>query len=332
MTASYYRDITLYLYEVSKTDPMRHVPHYEIYQCVQPEWIEDSFANDFTASIRYLVGKGYVEEEAAHYRLTSVGLEYAISLLYPTPDYPRKSFEAQNIANIIAVISAAVAILGLIALYIQSHPTIPSAGLRSIPIPLTVAISQAGFNAQTSSLEGWFDQTPTNPSFEGVNFLLSQDSSVIETESQNSANPNRIFIPIQQNNVATIHLLLNLSYANPTYTNGMQIYGTDIVKVSITSGDKEQYYWLLKAGTDIREWVVGSRSAVNTVNNHVKPIWQALHNQSGSSAVIDHIALAIPDEFRNQHLNYIIIEDRSAEVLSSQNPGIMIFGITVEVK
>lgn len=337
MSPNYYREITLYLNDVAQTNPMRHVPYneiyYSVYQWIQPPPPEDSYANDFTASILYLVGRKYVEEEAAHYRITSFGLELAASLLYPVEDYPKKSLIAQNTSNAIAAISAFVAIVGLIFLYYQSHPRLPSIGSTNqlIPVPLAVSITQSGFNAQTSPLENWFDQTPSNLSVDGVDFLLSKDSLVVETESQNSSNPNLIFIPIQNDNVIKIHLLINLSYASPKYINGTEIYGTDVAKIGIISGDK-QYYWLLKAGTDVRDWVTGNTSPIDVLGDQIHPIWQAHHRTAGANAVIDKIVLTIPDEFTNLLLNYITIEDMSNTIFNSQNPGIMVFGITIERK
>ena len=155
MTLSYYSDITIYLYKASLADPMRHVPYNELYFSIKPQSVQDaSYSLDFTTSIRYLVGQGYVEEEAAYYRLSTSGIDYAYSILYPPPNYSQKSLAAQKTGNALGTISIVVAILGLTFALLQSHPIKPAPVLvnKSFSIPLSVAITKSGLNARTKFL------------------------------------------------------------------------------------------------------------------------------------------------------------------------------------
>jgi hypothetical protein len=341
MALKYFQEIIAYLYDCSQNNSMRHVPYYEIYANVKQSARQDSsFDNDFITSLKYLVGKEFVEEEAAHYRLTSPGMEYAYSVMYPPVNYPQKSLEAQHTSNTIAVISIIIAVVGLMVGYSITHPgklsgtamKNPQAGQKkTFSIPLSDVITESGANVKTTQLADWFDQSPDNPIIDGVAFLLSSSSSVIETESQNSTNPSLVIIPVQQNDVTKIHLLINLCYSKSTYLNGADVSGNKIASVCVTSG-QNQKCWDLVEGTDVRDWVIGSTKPVNPLPDQLNPVWQGHHRNAGTIALIDHLVLNVPDQFASSQLNYIIVQDKSVELFASKNPGIMIFGVTVETK
>jgi hypothetical protein len=341
MALNYYREIIYYLYACAQVDAFRNVPLYEIYANVRKSSSQDpSYDNEFNSSLLYLVEQGYVEDVIAHYRLTSSGMDYYFYLEHPPVDYPKKSLSAQHTSNTIAVISIILAVVGLIILLSQTHPgklpvLISNNGSatpqKSIPIPLSKAITDSGANVKTTRLTDWFDQAPDNPIVDGVGFLLSGNSSVIETESQNSTNPPVIIIPVQQDNVKKIHLLINLCYSRSKYLNGVDVSGTNIASVCITSG-QNQKCWDLKEGVDIRDWVIGSTTPVNPLANQLNSVWQGHHRSAGTIALIDHLVLNVPDQFTSSRLNYILIQDKSVELFASKNPGIMIFGVTIEIK
>jgi hypothetical protein len=206
----------------------------------------------------------------------------------------------------------------------RSHKTLYQAA-----IPLSTAISQSNSGIVTRPLKEFFAEIPSDFEVSGIKFHLASDSPVIETESQYSSNPAIVYIPVQKDNVVKIHLLMNMSYGAPKWTERKGIAGESIAKVWIVSG-KQSVDRELEAGTDIREWVVGGEGVVNTVADYVRPVWTGHHVSSESDAVIDCLILQLSDDWQGKRLDYIGIEDRSMEILGSENPGILVFGITVE--
>ena len=88
--------------------------------------------------------------------------------------------------------------------------------------------------------------------------------------------------------------------------------------------------WELEAGSNIREWVIGADGATNTISEDVTPVWRGQHNPGGKDAVIDHLALSVPETLHTGQVQYILIEDLSRQVFNHANPGIVVWGITVE--
>jgi hypothetical protein len=209
----------------------------------------------------------------------------------------------------------------------------PDAGSRKtlyqVTIPLSAATSQSSGGLSTRPLSYFFAEVPSDSEVDGIQFYLTSDSPVIETESWNSSNPAVVRIPVQKDNVLRIHLLINMSYGAPKYVDNQRLVGEHVARVQLISGE-ESLDWELEAGRDIREWVIGSEDAVNKVANYVTPILTGTNATWHTSAVIDHLLLQVPNEWQDTRLDYIVIEDRSEEVLGSPNPGILVFGITVE--
>lgn len=124
-------EIVLYLYQVSRTTPMQYVPYSQLFNQSKGSASE----NDFTAALRYLVGKRYIQEEAAHYRIISEGEEYAQNLLHPPVDYPKESFHEQRRGNEVQEKNYIVAIAALTVTLLL--------GCLSILVPYIVKNSQS---------------------------------------------------------------------------------------------------------------------------------------------------------------------------------------------
>ena len=120
-------EIVLYLYRTGRTAPLQYVSYNQLYSNIIQSQGRVS-ENDFTSSLRYLVGKKYIQEEAAHYRIMSEGDEYAQILLNPPVDYTRESFHEQRRSNevqwknfIVAIAALVVACIGILVTLIISN-------------------------------------------------------------------------------------------------------------------------------------------------------------------------------------------------------------------
>jgi hypothetical protein len=106
-------ELIIYLYKVSRATPMQYVSYNQLYSQIRqshgpiPE-------NEFTAALRYLVGKKYVQEDTAHYRIMSEGEEYTQNLLSPPIDYGQKSYHEQLSGNDVQKKNYLVAIITLL--------------------------------------------------------------------------------------------------------------------------------------------------------------------------------------------------------------------------
>ncbi len=126
-------EIVLYLYRILQTAPMQYVAYSELYAHVRKSQ-GSVLENEFTGALRYLVGKRYIQEEAAYYRLISEGVEYAQNLINPPVDYPQKSFLEQVRGNEVQEKSY--------------RTTIKSNQLAIIGIALTTFLSCIGLSLQ----------------------------------------------------------------------------------------------------------------------------------------------------------------------------------------
>lgn len=106
-------EIVLYIYKVSRTSAMQYISYNQLYAHIKNARGSTS-ENEFTSALRYLVGKRYVQEEAAHYRLMSEGEEHAQNLISPPTDYNQKAYHEQQRCNEIQVRGFIVAIVGLL--------------------------------------------------------------------------------------------------------------------------------------------------------------------------------------------------------------------------
>jgi hypothetical protein len=334
--------IVLYLNYLLYNDPLNYINANVLYNHVLEYYESQNLYAEFTTAISYLVDKQLIEERASHYRLTGYGIDHAYYLNNPPKDYPKISVDLQRVGNMLTVISIVVAILGTLGavIYNQSRKDTSSpqeqrvnADTLSIPISLSSATDLSDSTLSTKTLDFWFAQTPSNPIENGVEFLLNSTTPVIETESRYSSNPSQIVIPINKDKVIRIHLLINLSYSSLTYTNGYQVSGVNVASIkAFYNGKSEIYTFDLFGGKNIREWVVGGKDVVKTVDSNVIPIWSSYYRDSSINAVVDHIVLVVPESLFNSTIDQIVIDDKSMELYGSKDPGIMVFGISVEYK
>jgi tetratricopeptide (TPR) repeat protein len=62
-----------------------------------------------------------------------------------------------------------------------------------------------------------------------------------------------------------------------------------------------------------------------------RPVYEEAQRHNGPAAVIDHIAVSVPEALRAQTIEQIVIIDASREVFNDNvNPGLMLFGVAVE--
>ena len=79
-----------------------------------------------TSALKFLIGKRYVQEEIARYRITSEGEEAAARILNPLPPYDRLGVEAQRQNNRIALIAVVLTAVGIIiTLFLAIAPRTP---------------------------------------------------------------------------------------------------------------------------------------------------------------------------------------------------------------
>ncbi len=296
-------------------------------------WDEET-ENTFNSELRYLIGKNYIHQSVQLLSITSDGVDRAREILNPTPDYNAIAIEEAKKSNRMQILNTAITII------IFMLPAIVTVGgmllaklnntSRLFTVNSVIVLSNVvDINSQpvtSTPLSNWFSQTPENVSFSGIPYDLSQTSQVIETELETSPNPNRAFIPVNISKPLRVHLLINMSYGYSQFS------GQDVCNVILYFENHQTEVIPLKAGGDIREWVYSSSKVVNTVGDHVQPVWKGIHKTSQMEAAIDHIMLTVPDQLTNEKLVAIEIQDRSQELLQSRDPGIVLFGVTVEYK
>jgi hypothetical protein len=292
----------------------------------------------FNKAIRYLIGEGYVyQDPAGYYSITSDGINKAGEIINPPINYTamaigqgKKSNDLQILAILIGIISILVAVFGTGTRLFEAKQAGESRAFSGKKyISLSDVYDHKNKKVDTTNLRFYFKELPGDFSYDGIPYTLSDTTSVVETESETSSNPNILIIPAEVKNPLRVHFLINMTYGSTRFTEGEEINGVDICKITLWA-DKNKKTYSLKAGEDIREWVIGSPDVINSIGDQVKPVWKGTHAQSGLNAVIDHIMLTVPEDWVNDELLYIEIEDRSQELVSSIDPGIIIFGITVE--
>lgn len=150
-----YDSIVLYLYDVAHVDPMKYTSYTQLYSQIEKSQNRLT-TTEFTAALRYLVGKKYIQEEAAHYRLISDGEEYAYKLLYPPPNYEKASFEEQKRGNqnnvLLAFIAIMVSCIGIIVAIMLS---------RSQPQSSTISSQDEIIQNQPTSQFDVYQEQPT---------------------------------------------------------------------------------------------------------------------------------------------------------------------------
>jgi hypothetical protein len=325
--------ILFYLNSCAVSDPLRPVPLSEINDYLVRNYGANNFREtDLTSALHYVIEKRYIQEDTFHYRITAQGQDYIYRATHPKPPIGEKSLKAANLGNFLAVISIMVVVFGTIytiSTTRKNSVTTSSLFTQVDPIALTTVVDSNNNQVKLTTLANWFNNPPVNNDLSVVPFYLSNESSVIEIESQDSSNPSVIVIPIKIQNVVKIHLLLNLSYSPSYYTGGVGISGQKICVIHVISNHGQVDYSLV-AGQDIREWVTGAKDSVNTIGPDIKTIWTDSMRGSHVTAVIDHQTLEIPQNLRSALINFISIEDTSQSLLNNINPGIVIFGISVE--
>jgi len=315
------------------SDPLRFVPLSEINFYLASNYGVGNFnETNLTLALHYLIEKRYIQEDTAHYRITAQGRDYVYRITHPKPPIGEKSLRAQYISNFLAVIGVLVALFGLIyagSSARKSNITTSRLFTQFKPVDLSTAIDINNNQLNLTKLINWFSNPPVNNDLSIVPFYLSNDSFVLETESQNSSNPSVIYIPLKIQNPVKIHFLLNLSYTPSTYTGGVNVVDKNVCLIHVIT-DQGQVDYNLTAGQDIREWVIGAANSANTLGSRVKTIWTGSMRGSNVTAAIDHQTLEIPQNLRSSMINSISIEDTSQSLFLNKNPGIVIFGISVE--
>lgn len=197
------------------------------------------------------------------------------------------------------------------------------------PLPLVNAVGPDQQAVGFALLSDRFIQPPESLTSDNFPFLVSPSALVVETESETSANPSTIFIYTEIANPTKVGVLINLCYGSPRFNGNQPVAGTVVGRVTLYS-DQGSLSFSLVAGEDLREWVFSSLGVVNSTGSQTQLVFKGQHNPSGQEAGIDLLTLTLPAEWADDTLKLIVIEDLSQELFSSPNPGLMIFGITVE--
>lgn len=303
---------------------------------LNPGYKEVQFS--FNEALWHLKESGYINQVHIDvWSLTAKGKDRIEELLHPPFNPARVGIIQGNIqlvfgciSLVIALISIFMAIPGGIGVLLDARSKGESRAFSvKSHILLTGGLDRGKNPVNTIVLNSLVQQPPAGVIFNGIPYHLSGESPVIETESQTSRNPNAVIIPVDIPSPLRVHVLINLSYGSMRYTEGRDFSGLDICNITLYTARVKKTY-PLKAGVDLREWVISSSGVINSVGDHVRPVWRGSHFPSGQEVVIDHIMLQLPEDWKDDRLRYIEIEDRSQEFLSTIDPGILVFGITVE--
>jgi hypothetical protein len=265
---------------------------------------------EYLVKIHELKDRGYITENVEHYEITPDGRDYLWRV---------------SLSNIIITL-ATVVVAVLVMMRVFPELDVKKIAIKPnsttiTEITLSKAVAANKSPVKTIPITDWFPQVPGNLDVVDIN----QNSITIETESSNSNTPNAIFIPVKVRGAKKLHILMNMTYGK-SIINNQPLHGVTICQVGLHSGNLVHKFDL-RAGHDIREWVVESTGTVNTVGDHVKPAWENYHRATNRKAVIDHITLEIPENWTDRDIDYISIEDRSWDELSDKDPGILLFGI-----
>lgn len=316
--------IALYLFYIWRAgESLRRVTESDIRDRISEAAGNRQDDTEIRHALTNLISRSLIEVKAGHYCLTGQGYAYAHDLF----NERRQTSGATSTAN------KSLGCLFLLLLILLAALFLSASGVKASPqraIQFSQTPLQLGSSLQFQSPESYLVPVPSNPWHEGIQFALSPSTYVLESESQSSGNPAQIRLPLWQTNVTALHLLMNLSYGAPRYTDGQAIAGRIVAQVLIKVDGKEELLKTLVAGKDIREWVIGSEGVVSTISPEVKPAWEGRHRASGAKAVIDHIVVPMPAQFQGKLIEEIIIQDLSIGMFGSRNPGLLIFAITVE--
>lgn len=323
-------------------DPFHYVPSHQIRQYLSSAAVMDAWSDsEYQQAIYDLVQREYLEQRSEYYQITAKGEDYIYLQMHPELDPNRaaleetkKSTRINQIGLYITIIMLIIAIFGTPASLFKSlSPGASRSTFFNKTITKQILIDQAvsidGKKVNSNLLQNWFDQVPDSSNNSKMPVPLSNNSPVIEIDSVNSGNSYFILIPVNTIGSVRLHLLMNLCYGSPDSVGGQEFARSNVARLWLFSGDM-RHSFDLKAGIDLREWVITAPNVVNTVGSHVKLIWKSHYKSSNYEAVIDDLVLQIPYDWREVNLEYIGIEDRSRELFGNPNPGIMLFGIAVD--
>lgn len=183
-----YNSIVLYLYEVAHVDPMKYISYTQLYSQIEKSQSRVT-TTEFTAALRYLVGKKYIQEEAAHYRLISNRGRVHLDLLYPPPNYGKAAFEEQKRGNqnnaLLAFIAIMVSCIGVIVAIMLSRSQQPQASTTS-------GQAEVIQNQPTSQFEVYQEQptliyfTPATTKPDPTEFVISYWKNVSDGNFESS--------------------------------------------------------------------------------------------------------------------------------------------------
>lgn len=181
---------------------------------------------------------------------------------------------------------------------------------------------------QLQTLSQFTGAAPVGIEHNGIYFDLTNDRSVLQTESlELPNNPSVIRLVVGVDNVLRVHFLINMSYGATKYTAGQCIAQMEVAQVHLAF-DQGTYAQGLEAGKHIREWICGVPNVVSTAPATEGALWSGFRHDY--SATIDHLVIDVSEYGRGKRLEYIDIMDSSRDACHSINPGILVFGVTIE--
>ena len=321
MGFSLWKSILKYLMQEYYKSILRYIPTLEIQDYLKSAYPDQSWTkDDYDNALRYLIYRKFIEQDIETYRIKTEG-----KIFYET----NQSCIAYFIF-MLAMVFIIIAVFGFIYSFTTSRSTSNSSfptPPQFITVPLTDMVDENSHLVALKKLQVFFDRIPDSQSFD-VPFELSADSVVVETGSSNSKNLWHLYLPVDVQGVRKIHLLINLSYTSSNLVNAVK--GQAICRVDFIAENGRKEPIELYAGRNLRDWVIGSNDVVKTVSNPVEKVWTAQKLLTKTKAVIDYLILDIPEGMRQERIKKIEIDDRSWKILENTDPGIVIFGITLE--
>ena len=338
----------------------------QIHPAMPPSWEElkrmvnnelgDGSVNGalFARSLTQLIAENHVYELESHFHLTSSGVEKASNML---EDGNMVRFEqissrqiqgSEPISQIGILLSIAALLVAAVYLFVSRTvqnsnnevknpaygPLLPENKdelTEFIPLNLEQATQIDGSDLNMYAIQDLFVIPPMRSVNDILPYIpLEPGDGMIETQCEHSSNPPTVVIGFEPERVSRIHLLINLSNTHLDYLEGHDLSGEQVARIRLVYTNGE-YGWDLKAGEDLRDWIAGADGVISFTNPPGIPAWEGRHYPSNRFAVMDYQLLEVPENLKGQQAGFLVIEDLSVGEIGNINPGIMLWGITIEV-
>lgn len=301
-----------------------------------------------TLTNRVPVSVEYIDN--AQFRITADGIDRLQELLERRDARQTRRIQAEILAgqsvegerhhrSNVGLTIAGMVLAVVIALWSAFYTAGKSTVLPILPRQVTKTIASQDFNFRPTDppcqaprnrplLQTLVSGLPSSSiERDGFTYPISTNTVLVETEAGKGAyyngNPQLLCIRIDRQNVSRIHMLLNMSYWSPSNSGSRGLrQGALVGQLVFVTLEGDQVVFDLKASNNIEEWV-GSGS------RHPSSVWTGTHLASNQPANIDRQIFTFADPL---DLDYVKLIDLSQYSFGDVNPGIVLFGIVVELE